>query len=1116
MQLNRRAPSTPNLSPGPKTKFFMQREPARPLFRIALNPIHLGTHFRSFNNRPQSSSWSAQGDRQQVAYSKLWQRAVPSLRLLCAFAWLALPALAIASEYHGQVTLNGLPVSGASVSAAQGEKRSIAITDDTGFYSFPDLADGLWTIQVDMTGFAPIKQEVTIAPNAVAGKWELKMLSLDQLRAAAKPVKITAEPPPVQTATTTGPQSNPAGASKTPIPAKPQAGKAGAPTETAAAPEPPPSEGLLINGSVNNAATSQFALAPAFGNTRSGGRNLYTGGLTLILANSALDAKSFTFGQDLPKPSFNNLTGNATLLGPIRIPHLLPRGPNFSINYQWVRNSSASTSTVLVPTLAERNGDFSSVLNSSGQPVQIVNPATGLPFTGNVPISAQAAYFLNQSSPAHFPLPNLTGDPAYNYQTVLVSDTHQDAMQMRLNKSIGQRNNFYGGFAFQDSRTSGANLFGFVDTNDSLGLNTNVSWQHRFKQRLFMTVTYNFSRSRNQSRPFFQNRVNIEALAGIGGTATTSASPDPGDWGPPNLSFSSSGIAGMSDANSSYNRNEANAVSYDSTWNHLRHNFHYGADFRRIESNFLAQANPRGSFSFTGAATALNGSTTSGTGYDFADFLLGLPDTSAIAYGNADKYLRQSVYDAFLLDDWRVRPDLTINAGVRWEYGAPITELFGRLVNLDVASGFTAVSPVLGSSPTGALTGQSYPTSLVRPDKSGIAPVIGVSWRPISGSSILVKAGYQIAHDTSVYQSTAQSMDQQAPLSKSLSVSNSAACPLTLANAFNPCSTTTATTFGVDPNFRVGYVQTWQLSVQRDLPAALQGTVTYIGIKGTRGPQQFFPNTYPSGAANPCPSCPSGYTYRTSNGNSTREAGSIQLRRRLRAGFTSTLTYTYSKSIDDDSFLGGGGPISAGATSQSVGAGTTAQNWLNLRGERGLSTFDQRHLLNISPIQYTTGMGMGGRSLMSGWRGRFYKEWTVVANLSVGTGTPETPVYIETLSGAACTNCVRPNVTGASTHAAPPGYYVNAAAFSAPAAGQFGNARVGSITGPDHFSFSASAARTFRLHDRYNLDIRIDSNNTLNHVTYSSYYSTINSTQFGAPGPANAMRTASFTMRLRF
>ena len=577
-----------------------------------------------------------------------WRPTNNSLRRICVFAWLTISSLATASEYHGQVTLSGLPVSGATVTAAQGEKKSVTTTDTQGVYSFPDLADGSWTIQVEMTGFAPLKQDVTIAPNAPAGTWELKLLSLDQLRAAAKPVKIDATAPPAMSAATTSPQSTtvPGAPGKTTPPAaKPQAGKP-APTETAtAAPAPDTSapsaaaDGLLINGSVNNAATSQFALAPAFGNTRAGGKGLYTGGLGLLISNSALNAKQFSLtGQDTPKPSFNNTTGTFTLQGPIRIPHFLPRGPNFSINYQWTRNTNDQIQPALVPTVAERNGDFTGVLNSSGQQVQVINPATGQPFTGNVPVSPQAAVFLNQSSPAHYPLPNFTGSSIYNYQTNILSNNHQDAMQMRLNKSIGQRNSFYGGFAFQDTRASSTSLFGFVDTTDSLGLNTNVSWQHRFRQRLFMTVTYSFSRSRNQTRPFFQNRVNIESLAGISGTATASPNVDPADWGPPSLSFSS-GIAGLSDGNSSFNRNETNAVTYDATWNHLRHNFHFGGDFRRLEYNYLSQSNPRGSFTFTGAATAANGSITSGTGYDFADFLLGVPDTSAIAFGNADKYL---------------------------------------------------------------------------------------------------------------------------------------------------------------------------------------------------------------------------------------------------------------------------------------------------------------------------------------------------------------------------------------------------------------------------------------------------------------------------------------------
>ena len=112
--------------------------------------------------------------------------------------------------------------------------------------------------------------------------------------------------------------------------------------------------------------------------------------------------------------------------------------------------------------------------------------------------------------------------------------------------------------------------------------------------------------------------------------------------------------------------------------------------------------------------------------------------------------------------------------GVRWEYEAPITERFGRLVNLDVAPGFTAVSPVVASDPSGSLTGRRYPDVAHRPDKRGIQPRLGVAWRPVAGSSLVVRAGYGIYRNTSVYQSIAMLLAQQPPLSKTLSVENSA------------------------------------------------------------------------------------------------------------------------------------------------------------------------------------------------------------------------------------------------------------------------------------------------------------------------------------------------------
>ena len=350
---------------------------------------------------------------------------------------------------------------------------------------------------------------------------------------------------------------------------------------------------------------------------------------------------------------------------------------------------------------------------------------------------------------------------------------------------------------------------------------------------------------------------------------------------------------------------------------------------------------------------------------------------------------------------------------------------------------------------------------------------------------------------------------------------NNAACPLTLANGFNACTAVTADTFGIDPNYRVGYAQVWNVSVQRDLPEAMQIVGSYFGVKGTHGAQQLLPNTYPIGAANPCPGCPSGFVYRTSGGNAAREAGQVQLRRRLRSGLTASVEYTYAKSIDDDAELGGQGYVTA-SQSQNAAAGVAtnptaaiAQNWRDLRAEKALSTFDQRHLLTLT-AQYTSGEGLGGGSLMSGWRGRLLKEWTLAGTLSAGSGLPETPIYPAAVPGTGFTTTLRPSLTGAPIYGSGTRAHLNAAAYMAPAAGEWGTAGRDSITGPSQLSLNNSLARTFRPHGRLYLDVRVDATNTLNHSAFTNWNVVLGNAQFGLPVTANPMRSLQTTIRLRF
>src|SRR5262249_51238745 len=150
----------------------------------------------------------------------------------------------------------------------------------------------------------------------------------------------------------------------------------------------------------------------------------------------------------------------------------------------------------------------------------------------------------------------------------------------------------------------------------------------------------------------------------------------------------------------------------------------------------------------------------------------------------------------------------------------------------------------------------------------------------------------------------------------------------------------------------------WQVSVQQSLKAALMTTLSYIGTKGTHQTQQFLPNTYPAGAPNPCPTCPAGYVYQTTGGNSSYHAASAQLMRRFRSGFSGTVGDPYAHAIDDAQGVGGRGG----------GGGGIAQDWLNLEAERSRSSYDQRHRVNMS-MQYSTGVGTRGGTLLNGWRG---------------------------------------------------------------------------------------------------------------------------------------------------
>jgi len=937
------------------------------------------------------------------------------------------PSLLAAGDQHGQVTFNGLPVPGATIIATQSNRTLTVVSDEEGRYRVSGLADGPYAVRVEMLGFAIITRDLVADAQGSAPPFELTLLPFEEI----KRISVVALAPNAP---------NP-DAPDAPNPIDPELERQAA-------------EGFLVNGSVNNAAASPFAQARAFGNARPGQRSLYNGGFGFTLGTAALDARPFSFSaQRAPRPDYTDMQFTGSVGGPFRIPGVRNR-PVFFAGYQHSSDHNASAQSAVMPTEKERAGDF-----AGGRDIR--DPETGQPFPANViprsRISPQATALL-----AHYPVPNVDAGGGYNYEATTVSLTSQDHFQSRVNHGIGSRDSLLGTASYQRSSTDAANVFGFVDSTSTSSLDASTTWSHRFNQFATLRIGYQFLRQTNDSTPHFANRVNVSGGAGIAGN-----NQEPINWGPPALVFSS-GIAGLGTGQYSRQQSRIHGFSSEALWRTRGgHNVTFGGALRPQTVNVVGQQNARGAFSFNGSLT----------GSDVADFLLGAPHSAAIAFGNADKFLRGRSLSAYMTDDWRINPTLTVNLGLRWEYEAPFSEGFGRLVNLDIAPGFTAAAPVVGAE--------------LNPDRRGLQPRLGIALRPVAGSSLVIRAGWGIYRNTSVYQSIALMLAQQPPFSKALSVESTPDRPLTLANGFNAPEKALSNTFAVDPDFRVSDAHNWQVSVQRDLPASLTVIVTYLGTKGTNLMQEFVPNTYPLGAANSCASCPSGFVYLASNGSSLKNAAQLQVRRRLRQGLMAVANYTFSKATDN----------AAAFTTADLNGSVIAQNWLDLDAERAPSAFDQRHLLTAQ-VEYA------GTS--------FLRNWLFTSQLTVGTGLPLTPLYLSSLAGTGLTGTLRASYTGAAVKDAPPEFYVNPAALAAPAPGEWGDAGRNSITGPAQFSLNTGITRTFLLSNRLSMDWRIDATNILNRVTYSGLNTIVGSPQFGLPNRANAMRKLLSSLRLRF
>jgi hypothetical protein len=827
--------------------------------------------------------------------------------------------------------------------------------------------------------------------------------------------------------------------------------------------------------------------------------------------DAALNAAPFSLtGQPTTNPAYLQQRFGAAIGGPLIIPHIYNGASKtfFFMHYN-------------VPTLLERSGNFSQTM-VNGEPVQIFNPATGLPFA-NATIPQSMINSASQGLLAYIPMPNLPGQ-FQNFRYITAAKSDSNDLNLRLNQALGgssvgpgrgrnrgPQNNLNIGFHYHESDQTLTNPYPSVGgTTITHGYDVSVGYVRSFG-RLINTFRVEYNRSTIQTNNLYAFNTNITGLLGI-----TGVSQNPFDWGLPNLSFSHFGS--LQDTNPVSGRNQTLSFTDQMIYTHKKHTMRWGGDFRRIQINTETSSNPRGSFVFTGLNTSefLGGSPIAGTGFDFADFLLGLPQQTSVQYGGSAHgyHFRGNSWDLYAQDEWRFRSNLTFNIGLRYEYVSPFSEIDNRMVNLNIAPGLAAVAPVLPGQ-VGPLTGTPYPITLVNPDRNNFAPRVGIAWKAFKNT--VVRAGYGINYNTTAYANIAQDMAFQPPFSITQTNLESETTHLTLQNGFpTPPPNTVTNNYAINVNYPLGYVQIWNLDIQQTITPTLVLNLDYTGTKGTHLDLLDAPNRTPVGLLNP--TVPAFY-YEDSVADSNANAGTVRIRKRLGHGISLGGTYTWSKSLDNASTIGTGSAL-VSPNGTISGQTVVAQNPFNLKAEYGLSSFNQSQKFTADYLwelpfghekRWLTGPSIA-RDVFGDWQ--WSGDWTIAS------GFPFTPRILGSFTdvNSGVNGTLRANVTGEPVSLPNPSIaeWFNTEAFVAPPPGQYGDARRNSIIGPGEVVFDMAMTKVFPLKESRMFEVRMSATNVFNHPVYTSIDTVVNSPTFGRVTAVGAMRSVLMTVRFRF
>ena len=455
--------------------------------------------------------------------------------------------------------------------------------------------------------------------------------------------------------------------------------------------------------------------------------------------------------------------------------------------------------------------------------------------------------------------------------------------------------------------------------------------------------------------------------------------------------------------------------------------------------------------------------------------------------------LRRDMQFAYVQDDWRVGSNLTLNLGVRYEYSTPYWERDNILSNFDPETN----SMIL------ARDGSLYERALVDPDRNNFGPRLGFAYTLTPRT--VVRGGYGISYNSGAYANIARQMTGQPPFAVADTRIGTSTAPLTFVSAFaSPPVSMTTNNYGVDRDYVLGVVQTWNADLSRDLRQVWNVGANYTYTRGGSLDIVRAPNRGPDGLRIPDVQP---FLWQSAEGRSELNALAVRARRRPVRGIGFGATYTWARSRDNASTIGGGGTV-------------VAQDDRNLEAEWGLSSFDRRHQLAADAVVELP-FGENRRWLNGGgfWA-TVLEDWRVGVNFAWQSGTPYTPRVQGAASDVArgTSGTLRANYTGQPVQVNDPtiDLFFNTSAFSVPATGAFGTASRNMIIGPGSRQLDAQFSRDVRMGRTRVISLQLNATNLLNLVNYAAIDTVVNSPTFGQVLSVRPMRSMQANIRVRF